>query len=219
MAIKYDLTRFQHDPCLYFRRQEEEWMAFLFFVDYAIVCGSNSRALEDFVTYLKKRLRTLPAGRFLDLTIKRDRSKSMLSLSQLDFVDGLVATFKVESCHPNVIPAEPGLQLRCAMAPQNKEEEANIKFRIRAQLEFYCTSDIAYAVRKVSTLNQNPGVQHWIAVKRIIRYLTGTRDYGIIFSPTKEEGAHGFTDADYGGDPDNRKLTSGCIFLLQDGPI
>ena len=62
-------------------------MAALFFVDDAIVCGTNSRTLEDFVTYRKKKfeLRTLPAGRFLGLTIKRDKIKRILSLSQLDF--------------------------------------------------------------------------------------------------------------------------------------
>lgn len=96
-------------------------MVAIFFVDDAIVCGTNSKALEDFVTYLKKRfeLRTLPAGRFFGLTIKPGRSKSMLNLSQPDFVDDLVAKFKTESCHPK--------QLSCSMAPQTKEEEANMK--------------------------------------------------------------------------------------------
>lgn len=70
----------------------------------------------------------------------------------------------------------------------------------------------------MARFNQNPGVQHWVAVKRIIRYLVGTRDYGIIYSPEKE-GVTGYADADYGGDPDDRKSTSGCVFLLQGGPI
>ena len=205
--IKYGLIRSQPDPCLYFRLQGEEWMAVLFFVDDAIVCGTNRKALEDFVTYLKKKfeLRTLPVDRFLGLTIKRDRSKRILSLSQPDFVDDLVAKFKMESCHPNVIPAEPGLKLSRAMAPKTKEEEANMKKvpyqnAVGALLYLSTTTrpDIAYAVSRVARFNQNPGIQHWTAVKRIIRYLAGTRDFGIIFSPTKE-GARGFTDADYGG--------------------
>ena len=127
--ITYGLTRSQHDQCLYFRLQGEEWMAALFFVDDAIVCGTNKKALDDFVKYLKKKseLRTLPVGRFLGLTIKRDRSTRTLSLSQPDFVDDLVTRFRMESCHPNVIPAEPGLHLSSAMAPKNKEEEEQMK--------------------------------------------------------------------------------------------
>ncbi len=48
--VTYGLTRSQHDQCLYFRLQGEEWMAALFFVDDAIVCGTNNKALDDFVT-------------------------------------------------------------------------------------------------------------------------------------------------------------------------
>ena len=75
--VKYGLKRSQHDQCLYFRRQGEEWMVALFFVDNAMVCGTNRKAPEDFVSYLGKKfeLRTLPTGRFLGLTIKRDRSR------------------------------------------------------------------------------------------------------------------------------------------------
>ncbi|XP_045036775.1 secreted RxLR effector protein 161-like [Daphnia magna] len=100
-------------------------------------------------------------------------------------------------------------------------KEVPYQSAVGALLYFSTTTrtDIAYAVSKVARFNQNPGVQHWIAVKRIIRYLAETRDYGLIFSPIKEEGVHGFTDADYGGDPDDRKSTSGCIFLLQGGYI
>jgi hypothetical protein len=201
-------------------------VAFLF-VDDAIICGTSMREIEEFVTHLKKKfeLRTLPVCRFLGLTIKRDRSKRMLSLSQPDFVDDLVKKFRMENCHANVIPAEPGLQLSRAMAPKNEEDEAQMKEipyqqAVGALLYLSTTTrpDIAYSVSKVARFNQNPGVQHWVAVKRIIRYLVGTRDYGISFSPEKE-GVTGFVDADYGGDPDDRKSTSGCVFLLQGGPI
>ncbi|XP_046640239.1 secreted RxLR effector protein 161-like [Daphnia pulicaria] len=132
----------------------------------------------------------------------------------------------MESCHSNVIPAEPVLHLSSAMAPKTKEEEEKMKevpyqSAVGALLYLSTTTrpDIAYAVSKIARFNQNPGPQLWIAVKRIFRYLAGTKDYGIIFSSTKEQGALGFTDDDYGGDHDDRKSTSGCIFLLNGGPI
>lgn len=40
-------------------------------------------------------------------------------------------------------------------------------------------ANIAYAMSKVARFNKNIGAQHWIAVKRIIRYITGTREYVI----------------------------------------
>lgn len=44
-----------NDPCLYFRHQGEELIVVLFFIDDAIACGKNSKALEDFVNHLKKK--------------------------------------------------------------------------------------------------------------------------------------------------------------------
>jgi hypothetical protein len=54
--IKYGLPRSQHDQCLYFRLQGEEWMVAVFFVGDAMVCGTNRKALEDFVSYLEKKV-------------------------------------------------------------------------------------------------------------------------------------------------------------------
>jgi hypothetical protein len=57
----------------------------------------------------------------------------------------------------------------------------------------------------VAKFNHNPGVQHWKAVKRIFRFLAGTREYEIFFSPNpsgKEEEIVGFSNADHAGDPD-----------------
>lgn len=57
-------------------------------------------------------------------------------------------------------------------------------------------------------------------VKKIIRYLLGTRDYGIVFGNSGSSvDVFGFTDADYAGCVETRKSRSGVVFLLNDGPI
>lgn len=67
---------------------------------------------------------------------------------------------------------------------------------------------------------ENPGPLHWRAVKRVISYLAGTRNHVIRYTLTKSsDGLIGFTDADYGGDLDQRKSTSGYVFHLLGGPI
>ena len=55
---------------------------------------------------------------------------------------------------------------------------------------------------------------HWIAVKRILRYLKHSLDYGLLFrcNPSPQLGA--FSDVDWASCPDDRRFTSGfCIFL------
>nr|CAN78706.1 hypothetical protein VITISV_028658 [Vitis vinifera] len=55
---------------------------------------------------------------------------------------------------------------------------------------------------------------HWKAIKRILRYLNGTTDLGIVLKPSETMNLVGFYDADWGSDVDDRRSTSGhCVFL------
>ena len=84
-----------------------------------------------------------------------------------------------------------------------------------------CTRpDLAHAVSVVSKYMANPGKQHWDAVKWIFRYLKGTTDYGIIFVRQKSDLlAVGYMDANYAGDLDDRRSTTGYVFTLTRRPI
>jgi hypothetical protein len=54
-------------------------------------------------------------------------------------------------------------------------------------------------------------------LKPIIRYLAGTQNYVIVFSPKEEGGVTGFTDADLSGDLHDSNSTSVCVFLCHGG--
>ena len=113
------------------------------------------------------------------------------------------------------------------MSPQTDKEVEKMKqnpykeaFGALLYISTTTRPDISYAVGQVAKFNHNPGVQHWKAVKGIFRYLAGTREYGILFSPNpsgKDEEIVGFTDADHAGDPDDRTSTSGCVFICHGG--
>ena len=82
-----------------------------------------------------------------------------------------------------------------------------------------CTRpDIAYAVSVVSRYMANPGKQHWQAVKWILRYLRGTTNTCLEFGGSKE-GVNGYVDADFAGDLDRRRSTTGYVFTLGDTSI
>lgn len=61
-----------------------------------------------------------------------------------------------------------------------------------------------------------PGKQHWIGIKRVLRYIKGTLDYGLIYksSETNSIILEGYADADWGGDSSTRKSTSGYVFKI-----
>lgn len=225
--LRYGLIRSEEDQCVYYRLQGEDWIAALFLVDDGFICGTTKEIVQDFADHLKRKfeIRTLPAGRFLGMTIHRDRMKGEISISQQDFVYSMLKKFKMEGCNPVGTPAEPGLQLSSEMSPtteKEKEEMKKIPYKEAVGALYLSTAtrpDISYAVGQVAKYSQIPGIQHWKAVKRILRYTAGTRSYGLLYSQTKGEVVTGYTDADHAGDLDDRTSTSGCAFLYSGGPI
>ena len=83
--------------------------------------------------------------------------------------------------------------------------------------------DIAHATGQCARFASNPGREHWTAVKRILRYLNGTRDLCIRFGRRVEDmpfsAIHGNVDAGWGDDPDDRRSTTGYNFVAWGGPI
>ena len=95
-----------------------------------------------------------------------------------------------------------------------------------------CRSDIANAMSMVSRYMANSRKEHWKALKWILGYLHGTSDYGLVFGGQLEgfeeqsmkmcEGSdplEGFVDANYAGDLDTRRSTTGYLFCIYDGLI
>ncbi|KAB2629181.1 hypothetical protein D8674_033976 [Pyrus ussuriensis x Pyrus communis] len=73
--------------------------------------------------------------------------------------------------------------------------------------------DLSYAVNQVCQFMHMPRTTHWMAVKRILRYLKATHDHGLVYKPGDVR-LNAFSDADYAGNPDTRHSTGGfCIYL------
>ena len=72
---------------------------------------------------------------------------------------------------------------------------------------------IAHAVGVVSRYMNNPGKEHWMAVKWILRYLRGTTNQELCFGGSNIA-LQGYVDADMAGDRDNRRSTTGYVFTV-----
>jgi len=77
--------------------------------------------------------------------------------------------------------------------------------------------DIAFAVQNVSRFSSKPGPVHWEAVKRIFRYLKGTREWWLTYGE-KQTDLTGYTDAD-GSMAEDRHAISGYAFLINGGTV
>ncbi len=66
--------------------------------------------------------------------------------------------------------------------------------------------------------SSKPTTEHWTALKRLLRYLKETLNRGIHYNKDGSSTIVGYTDADWAGDVNDRKSTSGYVFLLSGGP-
>lgn len=79
--------------------------------------------------------------------------------------------------------------------------------------------DIGYAVGMLGKYQSDPGLEHWKAAKRVLRYLQGTNDHMPTYRHTDLLEVVGYSDSDFAGCVDTRKSTSRYIFLFAGGAV
>lgn len=79
--------------------------------------------------------------------------------------------------------------------------------------------DLSYAVNHVSQFLQSPTVSHFSAVKRILRYVKGTVNFGLTFSKSSDYSILGYSDADWARCVDTRRSTYGYSIFLGDNLV
>nr|GEV76485.1 retrotransposon protein, putative, Ty1-copia subclass [Tanacetum cinerariifolium] len=85
-----------------------------------------------------------------------------------------------------------------------------------------CTRpDVAFAQNMTSRFQQNPGEEHWTAVKNILKYLRNTKDMFLVYGGNMEREVRVscYTDAGYLTDADNLKSQTGYVFALNGGAV
>ena len=79
--------------------------------------------------------------------------------------------------------------------------------------------DMMFVVSLISRYMENPTEMHLQVAKRALRYLKGTNDFEIFYKKGGDEELVAYTDSDYAGDLEDRKSTSGYVFLLSSGAV
>jgi len=113
----------------------------------------------------------------------------------------------------------------------DREADSAVYQSITGSLMYAATStrpDIAYAVAALCRYNSKRYVTHMTAAKRVLRYLKGTADIGLVFPSAMESGTsasnstgilHGYTDSDFAGDRAYRKSQGGFLFRANGATI
>ena len=74
-------------------------------------------------------------------------------------------------------------------------------------------------IRRLGRYQSNPGIEHWKAVKKVLCYLQGSKDYRLTYRRTNNLEIIGYSNSTYACCKDTRRSISGYVFMLYDGPI
>jgi hypothetical protein len=118
----------------------------------------------------------------------------------------------------NCKPASTPVDTKQKLSVNDGEPAADATFyrSITGALQYLTLTrpDITYAVNQACLYMHSPRAAHWNLVKRILRYLRGTIDSGLLISASPSTDLRAYSDADWAGCPDTRRSTSGyCVYL------
>ena len=190
------------------------------YVDDLIYTGSNTDLFESFKKSMMAEFEMSDLGMmhyFLGIEVLQ--SSVGILISQKKYVGEILDKFQMKDCNPVNTPSEFGLKLN--KDDGGKKVNSTLYKQIVGSLMYLIATrpDIMHSVSVISRYMECPTEIHLLATKRILRYLQGTKEFGLFFKKGEKPDLFGFTDSDYAGDSDDQKNTSRYVFLLRTGAI
>ena len=184
------------DGCIYVKsiKNHDGHLSFVIlgvYVDDLIPVSNDIDMLNSEKAALCQRFKMDDRGEahyLLGMLIKRDRRAKTLSVSQQRYTEKVLKRFGMESCKPIATPLEPGKKFHELSSHDESFDTQTYQQAIGCLTYMSVTTrpDIAAAVGILSQYMSKPSKEHWMGVKRALRYLKGTMNHGINILATKK---------------------------------
>jgi hypothetical protein len=157
-------------------------------VDDLIVTGSEKKEIEAFKKQMTEEFEMSDLGMLsFYLGIEVDQQKDFLTLKQSGYAKKVLSRFGMEDCNPTKVPMDPGTKLH--EDKKGQRVDATKYRRIIGCLRYliHTRPNLAFSVGVASRYMEKPIVMHMQAVKKIIRYLKGSVDLGLVYTLGEEQ--------------------------------
>ncbi len=185
------------DPCLFYKNNP----ILIIYVDNCILMSPDSSLIDDFIKDMKSDYTLEDEGdinAYLGINVTRP-TKDTIKLNQPALIQRIVDSLHLKDNQQHLTPADR------VLTPDKDGDPRKSDFHYRSligQLNYLTAStrpDILYATHQCARFCNEPRNSHDIAAKRIVRYLKGTLDDGIILAPDPSKGFECYVDADFAG--------------------
>eukprot|EP00253_Pinus_taeda_P032852 PITA_32852 len=208
------------EPTLYIKEKDGKILIVVLYVDDVIFTSNDDYVIENLKVVMKEEFEVTDMGllRYL-LGIEVDKNENGIFISQAKCVNEVLEIFNMHDSEATITPIVMGLKL--SKEDSNKDFDHSLYKSIVGSL-MYLTAirpDIMHDVSLISRFMERPKEAHWQAAKRILRYVKGTKRFGILYITSECSDLIGYTDSDWAGSVDDRKSTSGYVFHMGSGAI
>ncbi|KAE9170115.1 hypothetical protein PF005_g27686 [Phytophthora fragariae] len=206
------------EPCLYYKLDGESIMLVLVYVDDILVATDDEAKKCELFKALDKAYGIKDQGLLTSyLGVEVEQTEEHVTIRQSKYAREILETFGYLNAHAVGNPMETNVRL----VPLGEDEESDTSFSYRqaiGMLMYLATGtrpDLAFAVGQLSRFVSKPSAKHVGAVKRVLRFLAGTVNFGITYNRAKEMPTKiildGYCDSDWANDPSSRKSTTGLV--------
>jgi transposase InsO family protein len=229
------------DPSLYYKRSRSGrvMMIYRFVDDMQGSFHSDDRAeFQESVALLQKRFNIKKmdtATWMLGMRITRDRKARTITLDQELYISKALERYGLQQCRPVSTPEAVGA-LRDSNPALDQPTDTQRYMEMTGTLMYAAIStrpDIAHAVHYLASNMQLPTRRHMQAAERVLRYLSGTKEVGLVFGSRNGDIAGdsrgrkanvqvdvcAFADADWANDKGDRRSISGWVAKLNGDPV
>ena len=213
--ISYGYKQSNSDHTLFLKNKGGKITCLIIYVDDMIITGDDLEEIESLKRNLFQEFEMKDLGDlkyFLGIEVLR--SQRGIFFRQRKYILDILAETGLLECKP----ADTPIAVNHGLQNNDKAEltDRSRYQRLVGKLIYlsHTRPDIDYAVGIVSQFMHRPQTYHMEAVLRICRYLKGTTGHGVLFSKSDNLDIHGYTDADWAGNPNDRRSTVGYFIFV-----
>lgn len=210
--IDFGFTASLADPCVYVQGSGGDRVILTVYVDDIIIASPKLKKISEIKKKLTESFEMRDLGTLhYCLGIEFEHKDGEIFVSQRKYTEDLLKKFGMMECNPTVTPLQPGIKL----SMDKNQETINVPYQNLIGSLMYLAigtrPDISHAVSYLSQYNSCYKHEHWLAAKRVVRYLKETKSLSLRFRKTNKP-LEGMADADWASSEHDRRSYTGYCF-------
>lgn len=224
VLVKSGFVQSKADPCLYFQEENQLYTYIIIYVDDMSIISKSEAAIGKTTEILKAHFKIQNLGNikyYLGLEITRDNGGNY-AISQTKYINQVVEQYGLKDAKVSNVPLSVGYGKENGDNDDLLPDNDNYRKLIGCLLYIAVNTrpDIAASVSILAQKVSCPTQNDWLELKRVLKYLKGTKDLKLALSSIKQNGTcHAYADANWAEDKHDRKSNTGYIVFVCGGAV